>query len=79
MQTIDILYNNIPFKVRKHFEREDMNVLGEVFMKQITRLNSSFGTQPKVVVDVGGHVGSFKAMPAPILADVYSRTRHRKL
>lgn len=59
MQTIDILYNDIPFKVRKHFEREDINVLGEVFSEANYPIEQFLRNAPKVVVDVGGHVGSF--------------------
>jgi len=59
MQTIEILYNNIPFKIRELFQEEDKNVLGEVFSEENYPINQFINCAPKVVVDIGGHIGSF--------------------
>jgi FkbM family methyltransferase len=59
MQTKSVLYNDIPFIVRDNRWKEDMNVLGEVFSENNYPIEQFIENAPKVVFDIGGHVGSF--------------------
>jgi FkbM family methyltransferase len=59
MQTVEILFNDITFKIREHSQNEDRNVLGEVFSEANYPIEQFINCAPKVVVDVGGHIGSF--------------------
>ena len=59
MQLIEIIHENVPFKIRKHFEQEDKNVLGEVFSEQSYPLSRFIELAPDIIFDIGGHIGSF--------------------
>ncbi|MGI9357876.1 MAG: FkbM family methyltransferase [Paracoccaceae bacterium] len=74
METKEVLYNNIPFIVRKNRWEEDMNVLGEVFSEQNYPIEQFLDNAPKVVFDIGGHVGSFSKRCHSIFPDCHTYT-----
>ena len=59
MQTKEIIFHDIKFQVREHLQEQDKNVLGEVFSEANYPINQFIERAPKVVVDIGGHIGSF--------------------
>lgn len=51
----------LKFFVRQDREKEDSDVVNEVFTTDCYRLNllNAQGFRPKVIIDVGGHIGTF--------------------
>ena len=74
MQTKEIIYNNIPFYVRQHSEKEDRNVLGEVFSEENYPIEQFINCAPKVVVDIGGHIGSFSKRCHSVFPECHTYT-----
>lgn len=74
MQITEIVFNNIKFKVREHLQEQDKNVLGEVFSETNYPINQFIECAPKVVVDIGGHIGSFSKRCHSIFPDCKTYT-----